>query len=264
MASSVPPSAVTNSRVDQLNAGSQGVASGGYAVGSAYSVYMGQLPVATTMTSDEASRRKSSGVTSGGQDVRNVQDAYNEFYRWGPAEFNLFQAQAKMMGHNTKGWTPFSPNAMRVWQEVVNSAAAYGAVNASNPLTPYEVLERSAAAGAAAGMGGAGATSSTVVNLTNPADAKTFVNNSLKDYLGRQATQSELDTFLSSLNSVERKNPVYRSQTQQSGGTNPQQVAEEFAQSRPEAAEYTAATQYSSWLMQKISEDTTAGVESGL
>jgi hypothetical protein len=242
----------TSANTQILVGGGQGLANGsnGIPVGAAQSVFMGTY----TESTRDRPRVLSKTVP--------LQTAYNSFYEWSPAEFNFFKAQAKAMGNNVEGWTMFSPTALSVWQQAVNSAAAYGAVNPGTPLTPYDVLQKSAEAGQLAGVGGA--TSSTVVNLTNVADAKRFVNDSLKTYLGRQATESELDNFLSTLNSVERENPLYSSQGQRSGGTNPQVVAEEFAQSRPDSAEFTAATQYSDWLMQTIQEDTTAGVASGL
>lgn len=261
-----PPGTAQSGNLGALAAGANnGVANyTGVAVGSAGMVYMGVTTdpspeVYKGMTDREAAARKVARGTAGQPINRPIQEAVNEFYKWSPSEFAVFLKEATTLGHDTRGWTTFSPTALALWTQTVNTAAAYGAVNAAEPLTPWEVLRKTAEA-----ANGTGARSTSVVNLTNAADAKTLVNNSLGEYLGRAATQDELDSFITTLNNVERKNPVNSSQTQRSGGTNPQMVAEEFAQSRPDAAEFTAQSQYANWLMEKVSQDPTAGVASGL
>ena len=48
------------------------------------------------------------------------------------------------------------------------------------------------------------------------------------------------------------------------GGINQQLAAKQFAQSQGDAAEFTAATQYTEWLQQALMEDTNLGARSGL
>ena len=82
--------------------------------------------------------------------------------------------------------------------------------------------------------------------------------------LGRAATDKEVKQFLRTLNREERQNPVVSTSGGSSGGTNPQLVAQEFARSRPDAAEYLANTQYTDWLQELLSQEPMGGIESGL
>ena len=124
--------------------------------------------------------------------------------------------------------------------------------------------ERRARLGLLPAAGGSGSGSSTVVNLTNPGDARVLVDNALNDYLGRAATEEESSEFLKVLNNQERANPQMRTPSSSSGGVNREQVAKEFGRSRDDAAEFMANTQYMDWFMDKIVADPTEGIASGL
>lgn len=149
------------------------------------------------------------------------------------------------------------------WNTMVDQAGAYQKAT-GEPMTPREMAMTIAQWTKPKGEGGGSGGVSTVVNLTNPDDARVFVDNALKTYLGRAATEEESETFLSTLNKVERKNPIVSTPSSRSGGTNPQLVAQEFARSREDAAEFLASTQYTDWMMEAVRSDTTEGLASGL
>jgi uncharacterized membrane protein len=100
------------------------------------------------------------------------------------------------------------------------------------------------------GGGGGGTTTVTTTNITNADTAKRLINQAMGSYLGREATKEERRKFLEALNEGERENPTIQtitagassqSQTVQ-GGFDAAQFSEEFSQSRPDYAEYRAAT----------------------
>jgi hypothetical protein len=100
------------------------------------------------------------------------------------------------------------------------------------------------------GGGGGGTTTVTTTNITNADTAKRLINQAMGSYLGREATKEERRRFLEALNEGERENPTIQtitagassqSQTVQ-GGFDAAQFSEEFSQSRPDYAEYRAAT----------------------
>lgn len=88
--------------------------------------------------------------------------------------------------------------------------------------------------------GGSGGGSASVVNLTNQFDAEVLVNNALNQYLGRDATEQEVDEFYKKLNRQERNNPRVATPGGSGGGFNSQLFAEEFAQQDSEYADVTA------------------------
>ena len=158
-------------------------------------------------------------------------------------------------------------DAFSKWSTVNIQAANYGKV-LGTPASAYDILNSSIATFPQkpdGGVGGGGASGfSSVVNLTNPDDAQVLVNNSLNQYLGRDATDDERDAFLETLNKVERKNPIVSTPSARSGGTNTSQVAKEFALSRDTAAEDTANTTYMNWMAEALMETPNEGVVSGL
>jgi hypothetical protein len=102
------------------------------------------------------------------------------------------------------------------------------------------------------------------VNLTNPTDAKVLVDNALQQYLGRDATKEEQSAFYKALQGQERTNPQVTTKTSSSGGVNTQEIAKEYAQARPDYAEYTTDTKFRTYLMSAITADPTQGMRSGL
>lgn len=94
------------------------------------------------------------------------------------------------------------------------------------------------------GGGGGGPTQQ--VNLTDPGTAKQLINQSLQQYLGRDATPVELKNFVAALNKGEMQNPrttgVSGSTAISAGGFNPATFAQDYAAGMEGAGEYQAVT----------------------
>lgn len=146
---------------------------------------------------------------------------------------------------------------------------------------PFEAI---AGEGAGGGYRGPVTTYSkdTVIDITNPSQAKLLLDDALQNYLGRDATAEERQTFMDSLNKMQREEPqVVKSTsktgapgrptqtqsrvTEQRAGVDPRAVAQEFARSRDEAAERRMGGQYMDWFMEKLmARPVTEMVSSGL
>ena len=89
------------------------------------------------------------------------------------------------------------------------------------------------------GSGGSGG-SSTFAALTNEFDAEVLINSTLGTYLGRDATEKEIDAFWKQLNKSERANPLTTTPSGSSGGYNKNLAAEKFAEQSDDYADTTA------------------------
>lgn len=199
--------------------------------------------------------------SSTGQTSVPLQTAVQMWWKTPQADQRKFIDTARAAGYRISN----GPDAFNTWKAINTQAAQYGQALGMAPQSVYDILNANIALNVqkAPGSGGASGFSS-VVNLTNPDDAQVLVNNSLNQYLGRDATDDERDAFLETLNKVERKNPVVSTPTARSGGTNQQQVAKEFALSRDTAAEDTANSTYMNWMAEALMETPNEGVVSGL
>jgi hypothetical protein len=141
----------------------------------------------------------------------------------------------------------------------IDATAQLLAGDASNGLAPDG--SSTGKSGGGGGYSGPVTTAqrATSVNLTDPMSARKLVDDALETYLGRRATASEQEKFLSSLNKGERKSPSVTTQVstttpqgagmtsvesnvESKGGFNPSVFAEEFARGQQGAGEYQAAT----------------------
>lgn len=104
--------------------------------------------------------------------------------------------------------------------------------------------------GGGGGGGGGGTTTVVTTNVTSKSAAQRLVNQALAGYLGREATGEERRRFLEALNQAERDNPTVQT-ISMDGNTQTQvieqgldvgQFAQTYAESRPDYAEYRAAT----------------------
>jgi hypothetical protein len=159
---------------------------------------------------------------------------------------------------------PSESSLKSLYTDLVTSAAAYNE-RTSQYISIFDVGRQQNARLAEAGLiKAAGGDAGVRVNLTNPTDAKMLVDNALQQYLGRDATKEEQAVFYKSLQGQERSNPQVTTKTSSSGGVNTQEIAKEFAQSRPDYAEYTTDTKFRGYLMSAIMADPTQGMRSGL
>lgn len=233
---------------------------GAYGNGNAQSNY-GQVPGQETMVyMGEGYKR------SGSTGMLPVSVAAKEYWSFSPEE----QAKWADYAMATMKFIPGDANAEGIYGNFLSGLAQYQATTGQK-VDPFQFMEmrkqlfiKSGQAGGRGGGAGGGGGPRAVVNLTNPQDAEVLVDNALTQYLGRQADPEELQAFLKVLNRQERKNPVVVSRSGQTGGVNPQLIAQEFAAAQPEAAETQAATTYMSWMVDALNAPTTGGVESGL
>lgn len=109
-------------------------------------------------------------------------------------------------------------------------------------------------AGLNKGTGSGGTTRS--VQLTNEFDAEALVNGALNTYLGRDATEDEIDRFYKKLNASERANPTVTTRTKggstTTGGFNSQLAAEKFAEQQDDYADVQAQTTFKDLMEQAI------------
>lgn len=258
--------AVNMSELQQLQAAAYGnpnaQANFGQIPGTDTMVYMGKAyeRPGRTMPPKFGSPGASTPADTG---MRPISYAANEFYSFGETERKIYEAY--MLHAN--GYVPNDISGAGIYANILGAVAQYQTTS-GRKIDPFEwMLERIELTdpySSRSGRGGGGGGPRQVVDLTNPMDAEVLVDQALTQYLGRQATQAELDDFVSTLNRVERKNPVTVSQSGRSGGVNQQLVAEEFARAQPLAAETQAATQYMGWLVDALAADESGGIQSGL
>lgn len=143
-----------------------------------------------------------------------------------------------------------------LWNDIVEASADSG-------ITPWQAMAQIAAdvqagaivpdAGSGSVTGGPRAFNNQTVNLTNPEDAQILVQNALSQYLGRNATEQELAAFTKALRKEEQASPAIDQGVSGRGGTSrvttggvstaqAQEMAKDFAQSRPDYAEFQAST----------------------
>lgn len=126
-----------------------------------------------------------------------------------------------------------NPNGPTAWQIIT------GFLNGTTDMS-------SDGGGGSYGGGGGGSSVTSQIQLTNPDQAKQLINSAMAGLLGRRATNDEYKKFLKTLNSAERSNPMVTSvegdTVTVTGGTSAAQIAEDFVSSRPDYAEFQAAT----------------------
>jgi len=200
----------------------------------------------------------------------DASDAMYMMYTLAPeAKKQLNDLTTSYFGHNR--WEASWQD--NVWKQAVQVSAnsvAYGNKGDwIDPVSAFSLVVQDMAEGGSGGRGGgagggySGPTRTTQVNksvnLTNPSTARGVIKNALSEYLGRDATDMEQNSFLKALNVQEKRNPtvtkstsvttpqgqgqsMVESETMSQGGFNPSTFAQEYAQGMEGAAEYQAAT----------------------
>lgn len=149
-----------------------------------------------------------------------------------------------------------------IWNEAVDlSMKMTAAGRPMNPWTALALLGGESRRGRGGG-GFTGTRSTPRVDLTDPISAKALVNETLSQYLGRNATDEEIRRFTATLNAAERANPVVETTTYKdgqavssvvSGGLDRRQVVTDEAMKLPEYGAVQAATTYFQALVDALS-----------
>lgn len=150
------------------------------------------------------------------------------------------------------------------WNDAVDSSANYWASYGAT-VTVFDAFERLAQSRASYGLtmgnktiaDGAGGTSTQMqktVRITDPTTARGLIDQTLNNYLGRNATSDEQAAFLKALSAQEKVNPTITKQTTTTsgkssssssvttGGFDPTTFAKEYAAGTEGAGEFQAAT----------------------
>lgn len=164
---------------------------------------------------------------------------------------------------NYLGYTPAPNYQQSLWRDAVQFSANYQKATGEG-LTPWQYMEGLEGRGSTGRGGGAYTGPVTTVqkskdiNLTNPTQARAFLDNALGEVLGRLPNEEEYENFRKALNAQERMAPVItesestvtpqgkarrevEAESTRRGGVTPGQFATEFARSQEGAAETAAA-----------------------
>lgn len=177
----------------------------------------------------------------------------------------------------------------QIWQEAVGrSADAYGTSGGRVKKSPWDMLdllapspEEIARRGPLKGLAYSDTTTTTHIAQMGPETAKGILTNALKDALGRDPTDEEIEDFASRANAIVSENPSqtrtttnyvwdeaeggYRATGQTSRQVGPsseevgamvQGAAEDEAEDDPEYGAYQAAGVVSNWLFNAIQSPT--------
>lgn len=201
-----------------------------------------------------------------------VEQAVMEFHRLPTNERDEWTRTAER--YYGRSITPSS--AFSLWKDTVGFISSFTKAT-GELITPQAYLSQladQAEANRQQRGGGAGGaymgpvttqTTERRVNLTNPTEARAFLDNALGQYLGRRPSVEEYDNFRKALNIQERGAPQIRESTQTvtpqgqafrtvdaeeetRGGFLPQQFAREFARGQEGAGEAAATGLLTSFL----------------
>jgi hypothetical protein len=135
------------------------------------------------------------------------------FYQWTDAERNKWGDHLVAVGliapEDSRNWDVLR----KMWEGVVDETA--NATTAGQKIDPWAMTDKIAGVGngggkqqEAAKFTGAKTQTSTSTVLTDPATAKALIDNTLRDALGRRATDAELASFTATLNNAEKSHPT--------------------------------------------------------
>lgn len=202
----------------------------------------------------------------------SVDAATAAFWGWSDAQQKALAKKAWYLGLIA------SPDdiegAFQAWKYAVGRAGDYA--QAGRQMDPSDAMDLLAAGSPAAQQqrdvnGRAGQTvtqKQRQINLTDPVQARSLIEQAFQQSMGRDPTDAEYRTLLASLHSQQQANPTVTQTTQKydnqgnplpdststtSGGIDPSAFVQQAAQNDPEAAQYQAGTFYFNTLMKALS-----------
>lgn len=189
-----------------------------------------------------------------------IEQAELEYFRLDEQQRQRFEDAVT----KTFGYTPAPVVMQSQWNNAVKFVAGYQKATGEG-LSPFAYQEGLAARAEGSGRGGGAYTGpvttvqkSKDINLTNPTQARAFLDSALGEYLGRLPNEEEYENFRKALNAQERMSPVItesestvtpqgqarrevEAESTRRGGVTPGQFATEFARSQEGAAETAVA-----------------------
>lgn len=197
------------------------------------------------------------------------QRANDHFFEMGDKDLTRLSRQVEGFSGNKN---PAGSTLAYYWQTAVSQAASLNARNPEAKVSPWDIFAKwsknggpsgsgNRNGGGGSGSGGSRSMTSTSVNrqvqTINANQAKALIKTSLEQMNGRSYSAKEVHDFVEQFNAAARANPsVTRSTTHTtasasssssstssttSGGVDAGQLAQDFARSRPDWAEYQTA-----------------------
>lgn len=229
-------------------------------------VYMGKDYERPAMASDRLPKRpfKPSGASTA---MRPIEFAVNEFWNFDPDQ----KARWAQISQGITGYRspPSMERQFALWRDM-NTYAGMASSARGSLVSAFDIGAEAAESAAAQRQGGSGGggrytgpvtirDKSETVDLSNPSQARAFLDSALGEYLGRAPSTKEYRMFTKALNaaqeaapeiieSVSTTTPVSmaeqrrESETKRRGGIEPGQFATEYARSQEGVAETQAGT----------------------
>jgi len=198
-------------------------------------------------------------------DLLYADDAVGSFFTWDDAERKRFGDRLVELGLADAADAYKLATQKAAWTDAVDVAANFYA--AGKNVTPWQALANNAGIEGSGGKKAAASRSytSTSIDLTSPLDAKALISDTLSKYLGRAANDAEVSTFTNTLNNAQKASPTVTQTTQTANGDSTSttsggvsaasagQMAKDYAQAKPDYAEYQAAGTYMNYLFGALS-----------
>lgn len=181
----------------------------------------------------------------------NLQNVSNQYYMWDDATRQKFRAEVALTGIDVARAS--DQDMAKIWGSYAAQSAAYWMNGAGKPLTPWDIISMDRKTREAQGPR---TSTSTNMNLSSLGDAKYIAQQAARSLLGRDPTQTEVNTLLNSLNAAERANPTVSTTVTQAAGDSSTttgggvtdaeraMAAQEQLKSSREYGAYQAATTY--------------------
>lgn len=188
---------------------------GGYIDPQNPNVYLGRKPTEKQrrMNPGMAAVLERSGAVPDIVEQDNLQNVSNQYYLWDDATRQRFRAEVALTGVDV---TRASDQDMsKIWGSYAAQSAAYWMNGTGKPITPWDVISMDRQNREAQGPR---TSTSTNMNLSSLGDAKYIAQQAARSLLGRDPTQSEVNTLLNSLNAAERANPTTSTTVTQASG----------------------------------------------
>jgi hypothetical protein len=203
-------------------------------------------------------RQPKRGIVGGSNGMFTTDEAMKLWLTFDPQQTKRFDDAYERY----TGTRPQGASGLAAWQQMVGQAGILSKA-LGRPVDPFETVELLADRSPAKERAGSGGPTTTFsrtesVNLTEPGQARSFLDSALGGYLGRMPTQKEYASFLKALNMGQEESPTITEQTVRSsgggstqtvrsnvkttGGFDERQFATEYAKSRPEYAETQLST----------------------